>query len=135
MNESNSRSVSQSVIRREKSKERDRDSEPERQREEKEKHCMRYGWQLRLQSVHVKEQFPSLRGSCNYVSRNRGSRHSARGTNLICFLVSHVYFFLGGAKSLWPNRMGSHVRIFFLGSATGPSYHVPYTMQPLQVRG
>src|SRR6218665_843221 len=31
-------------------------------------------------------------------SPSDGSRHSARGTNLICFPVSHVYFSLEGAK-------------------------------------
>ena len=35
-----------------------------------------------------------------------GSRLSARGGNLICFPVSHIYFFVGGGQSLWPNWMG-----------------------------
>jgi len=35
-----------------------------------------------------------------------GSRHSARGNNLICFPVSHVYLFLGGGQSLHQTGWG-----------------------------
>ena len=35
-----------------------------------------------------------------------GSRHSTMWSNLICFPASHIYFFVGGGQSVYPNWMG-----------------------------
>ena len=65
-------------------------------------------------NLHRKESVAASGGSSLQTSCG-GSRHSARGPhhaadpdiqlgeNLICFPVSHVYFFVGGGQSLYLN--------------------------------
>jgi len=58
-----------------------------------------------------------------------GSRHSAWGGQFNMFPSTHVYFFVGGGKSI-VKLDGGHSRIPPSGCATppGPFHHVPYEL-------
>ena len=53
------------------------------------------------------------------------SNYSAKGDNLICFLLSYVYFFVGGGQGLKPKWMGAMAGFTPFGSSQVNSFIAP----------